>query len=56
MKGNIEFLKVLNSLLAEELTDINKCMIHSEMCENWGYIKFYLALGKQAIDKNHHAK
>lgn len=56
MKGNKELLTVLNSLLADELTAINQYMVHSEMCENWGYSKLHAAIWKQAIDEMHHAE
>lgn len=56
MKGNIELLTVLNSLLADELTAINQYMVHSEMCENWGYGKLHMAIRKQAMDEMHHAE
>ena len=55
MKGNEKILTVLNSLLAEELTVINQYMLHSEMCENWGYGKLYKAIRKQAMDEMNHA-
>jgi len=56
MKGNKELLTTLNSLLADELTAINQYMVHSEMCENWGYGKLYMAIRKQAMDEMHHAE
>jgi len=56
MKGNEKLLKILNSLLADELTAINQYMVHSEMCENWGYGKLHMAIRKQAIDEMHHAE
>ncbi len=56
MKGNKKLLTVLNSLLADELTAINQYMVHSEMCENWGYNKLHMAIRKQAIDEMHHAE
>ena len=56
MKGNKELLTVLNSLLADELTAINQYMVHSEMCENWGYNNLHLAIRKQAMDEMHHAE
>ena len=37
MKGDPKLIKSLNSLLADELTAINQYMVHSEMCDNWGY-------------------
>ena len=56
MKGNKELVTVLNSLLADELTAINQYMVHSEMCENWGYGKLHNAIRKQAMDEMHHAE
>ena len=56
MKGNVKLLKVLDQLLADELTAINQYMVHSEMCENWGYNKLHLDIRKQAMDEMHHAE
>jgi len=56
MKGNEKVLIVLNSLLADELTVINQYMVHSEICENWGYSKLHMAIKKQAMDEMHHAE
>ncbi len=56
MKGSKKLLLVLNSLLADELTAINQYMVHSEMCENWGYKKLHVAIRKQAMDEMHHAE
>ena len=56
MKGNDKLLIVLNERLADELTAINQYMVHSEMCENWGYSKLYAAIRKQAMDEMHHAE
>ena len=56
MKGNKKLITTLNSLLADELTAINQYMVHSEMCENWGYNKLHTAIRKQAIDEMHHAE
>ena len=56
MKGNSEILKVLNERLAEELTAISLYMVHSEMCNNWGFQKLHEAFEKQAIDEMKHAE
>ncbi len=56
MKGNEKLITVLNSLLADELTAVNQYMVHSEMCENWGYNKLNMAIRKQAMDEMHHAE
>jgi bacterioferritin len=56
MKGNEKLLETLDQLLADELTAINQYMVHSEMCENWGYNKLHLDIRKQAMDEMHHAE
>jgi bacterioferritin len=56
MKGNDRVLTVLNQLLADELTAISQYMVHSEMCDNWGYEKLHKAIEKQAMDEMHHAE
>jgi bacterioferritin len=56
MKGDPKLLKSLNSLLADELTAINQYMVHSEMCDGWGYEKLHKAIEKRAIDEMKHAE
>jgi bacterioferritin len=56
MKGNERMLAVLNELLADELTAISQYMVHSEMCNHWGYGKLHTAIEKQAMDEMHHAE
>jgi len=56
MKGNPKIITKLNELLAEELTAINQYMVHSEMCDNWGYVKLHKAIEKIAIDEMKHAE
>lgn len=56
MKGNHKLVNVLNELLADELTAISQYMVHSEMCENWGYEKLHKAIESQAKDEMHHAE
>jgi bacterioferritin len=56
MKGNEKILTVLNELLADELTAISQYMVHSEMCDNWGYAKLHHAIEQQAKDEMHHAE
>jgi bacterioferritin len=56
MKGNEKLLTVLNQLLADELAAISQYMVHSEMCDNWGYAKLHEAIEKQAVDEMHHAE
>ena len=56
MKGNPKVLDALNEALSEELTAINQYMLHSEMCENWGYDKLAAFIKKESIDEMRHAE
>jgi bacterioferritin len=56
MKGNGKVLQTLNKLLADELTAINQYMVHSEMCDNWGYARLHEKIEKRAIDEMKHAE
>ncbi len=56
MKGDPKLINALNSLLADELTAINQYMVHSEMCESWGYEKLHKVIEKRAIDEMKHAE
>jgi bacterioferritin len=56
MKGNQKIIDKLNDLLADELTAINQYMVHSEMCDNWGYERLHKADEKRAIDEMKHAE
>jgi len=56
MKGDPKLIKVLNSLLADELTAINQYMVHSEMCDNWGYDKLHKLIEKRAVTEMKHAE
>ena len=56
MKGNEKIIATLNVFLADELTAINQYIVHSEMCDNWGYGKLHDAVEKRAIDEMKHAE
>ncbi len=56
MKGNEKLIKKLDDLLADELTAINQYMVHSEMCDNWGYEQLHKAIEKRAIQEMKHAE
>jgi bacterioferritin len=56
MKGNPKVLEVLNAQLAHELTVVNQYMVHSEMCDNWGYDKLAKSIEKRAIEEMKHAE
>ena len=56
MKGNEQIIQTLNKLLADELTAINQYMVHSEMCDDWGYGRLHEAVEKRAIQEMQHAE
>jgi bacterioferritin len=56
MKGDTQLIATLNSLLADELTAINQYMVHSEMCDNWTFVKLHKAIEKRAITEMKHAE
>jgi bacterioferritin len=56
MKGNEKIIAVLNDFLSDELTAINQYIVHSEMCDNWGYGKLHDAVEKRAIQEMKHAE
>ena len=56
MKGNDKVIATLNDLLADELTAINQYMVHSEMCDDWGYGKLHKAIEGRAIVEMRHAE
>jgi bacterioferritin len=56
MKGHDKIIATLNYLLADELTAISQYMVHSEMCDNWGYGKLHEKTEKRAVDEMKHAE
>lgn len=56
MQGNEKIIATLNILLADELTAINQYMVHSEMCDNWGYERLHGRIEKRAIEEMKHAE
>jgi bacterioferritin len=56
MRGNEKVLATLNELLADELTAVNQYMVHSEMCDNWGYERLHHAIEHRAIEEMKHAE
>ena len=56
MKGNKQMITKLNDLLSDELTAISQYMVHSEMCDNWGYQRLHELVEKRAIDEMKHAE
>jgi len=51
-----ELLKVLNDLLADELTAINQYMVHAELCEEAGYGRLEQNVRARAMAEMRHAE
>ena len=56
MKGNKKVIESLNKALTNELTAINQYMVHSEMCDNWGYKTLHKSIEERAIQEMKHAE
>jgi bacterioferritin len=56
MKGDPKVIEVLNAALAHELTVVNQYMVHSEMCDNWGYGKLAKTIETRAKEEMKHAE
>jgi bacterioferritin len=50
MRGDPKIIEALNDVLTAELTAINQYIIHSKMCENWGYKKLQKKKREFALD------
>ncbi len=55
MKGNEEVITVLNEVLTSELTAINQYIIHSRMCEDWGFNKLAAKKRGESMEEMKHA-
>ena len=56
MRGNEKVISTLNELLADELTAVNQYMVHSEMCDNWGYARLHHKVEMRAREEMKHAE
>ena len=56
MKGDAKVIAVLNQVPKAELTAINQYFLHSEMCENWGYMRMAKLVKKESIEEMQHAE
>jgi bacterioferritin len=55
MKGNVQVVDALNSVLTAELTAVNQYFVHAKMCRNWAYLRLAERIRKESIDEMKHA-
>lgn len=55
MRGDPKVIEALNDVLTAELTAINQYIVHSKMCENWGYTKLQNKKRELALEEMHDA-
>ncbi len=55
MQGDPRIVDLLNQVLRKELTGINQYIVHSRMCDNWGYAVLAKAQYDESIDEMKHA-
>ncbi|MDD5711782.1 MAG: ferritin-like domain-containing protein [Smithellaceae bacterium] len=56
MKGDREIIKLLNSLLANELSSAHQYLHHAEVADDWDYDKLRKHFQKRASDELKHAE
>jgi len=56
MQGHPDTLKLLNDLLAEELSAADQYFIHAEMYQDWGLEKLFTRIDHEREDELSHAR
>lgn len=55
MRGDVDVIRYLNSVLKNELTAINQYFLHAKMFANWGYARIAEHEQHESVDEMKHA-
>ncbi len=55
MQGDPRIIDLLNQVLCKELTGINQYLVHSRMCQNWGYKRLEKVHWEESLEEMKHA-
>lgn len=56
MRGNATIIETLNTLLTDEIIVMMQSIVHSKLCEKWGYDKLRDKVERRAMDEMRHVK